>query len=100
MHGSRGCGSHMIPIVHIDRRKKFTSSTLPESVVQKLAAAFRASPFWRDAWKRPMFRAAARDTLRENAGLILIGPRVSFDVPAPFNEMFEPIEIGATLGGN
>lgn len=85
-------------IVHVDKRKNFSSTTLPADALQRLEASFRAIPWWRDKWTAKTFRVAARDVHREHGGLVLIGPGVKFDIPPPFLEMFEAIEIGTGLG--
>ena len=92
--------SYMIPFVHIDRVHKFSSPTLPGPSLEKLESTFRSASRWRDRWKNVDFQAAVRDSLGEHAGLILIGSEMPFEMPPPFNEMFEPIEIGSGRGGN
>jgi hypothetical protein len=85
-------------VVCVDKKKKFSSATLPSDALQRLETAFGAGSWWRDRWTAKAFREAARDVLREHGGLVLIGPSVKFEVPPPFSEMFEPIEISTGLG--
>ena len=85
-------------VVHVDRKKNFSSPTLPDEALRRLEAVYRSVPWWRDRWRAKLFRDAARAALREHGGLTLIGPDVKIDVPPPFSEMFEPIEIGTGLG--
>lgn len=84
-------------VVHVDKKKSFSSPTLAGETLRRLEAAFRSGSWWRDKWTARAFRAAARDVLREHGGLVLIGPSVKFEVPPPFSEMFEPIEISTGL---
>lgn len=86
------------PIVHIGRRRQFTSATLPAPDLESLAAAYRAAPWWRERLKNPRFRAAARDVLRRHGSLVLLGPSVNVQNAPPFAELFEPIEFSAGLG--
>lgn len=86
-----------VHVVHVDKKKKFSSATLPSDALLRLETAFGAGSWWRDKWTAKAFRAAARDVLREHGGLVLIGPSVKFEVPPPFSEMFEPIEISTGL---
>ena len=85
-------------VVCVDKKKKFSSATLPSDALLRLETAFGAGSWWRDKWTAKAFREAARDVLREHGGLVLIGPSVKFEVPPPFSEMFEPIEISTGLG--
>jgi hypothetical protein len=85
-------------IVHVDRKKNFTSSTLAPDVMQRLESAFRAVPWWRDRWADRRVRDTALAIVRELGGLVLIGPGMRFENPEPFNELFEPIEIARPLG--
>lgn len=92
-----------LPVTHvvsIDRRKRAASPTLPPDALQFLEAAYRSAPWWRDRWTCPGFRAAAREVMRKQGGLAILGPGVSFEVPPPFVEMFEPIELGLVVGRN
>jgi hypothetical protein len=90
----------MVPIVQIDRDRKFLSPTLSGPALERMASAFRSASRWRDRWKNANFQAAVRDVLHESGGLILFGTEMPFQAPPPFNEMFEPIEIGSGRGGN
>lgn len=85
-------------VVCVDKKKKFSSATLPSDALLRLETAFGSGSWWRDKWTAKGFRAAARDVLREHGGLVLIGPSVKIEVPPPFSEMFEPIEISTGLG--
>lgn len=80
-------------IVKVDRRKVFASDTLPAEQLVRLEAAFRAGRWWRDRWADREFRSEARRVMRECGGLVLIGPGVSFEIPAAFDEFFEAIEV-------
>ncbi len=85
-------------VVRVDRRKGFSSGTLDGPAVERLQSAFGATRWWRDRWAARGFLDAARDVMRQEGGLAILGPGMSFDVPPPFSEMFEPIEIGRGLG--
>ena len=87
-------------VVHVDRKKNFSSQTLPDPELKRLETAFRAVPWWRDRWTDRKFRAAAMQIVRDSGGLALIGPGMSFETPQPFAEFFEPIEIATGLGYN
>lgn len=90
-------GSTVTHIVQIDRHRKFASSTLAPPVVAQLEAAYHASPWWRDRWTNRQFREAAREVLHRSGSLVLLGPRIRFDVPPAFTEFFEPIEVALAL---
>src|SRR5262245_46747349 len=90
----------MIPTVYINGGHNFAAPSLPGPAVEQLALAFRSASLWRDRWKNTNFQAAVRDILRDHGGLILIGSEMPFQLPPPFNEMFEPVEIGSGRGGN
>lgn len=83
----------MTHIVHVDRRRNFSSPTLGAEQVRQLESTFQAVPRWRDRWTNHKFIAAARAVLRAEGSLVLVGPGMSFEIPPPFVEMFEPIEI-------
>ena len=85
-------------VVCVDKKKKFSSATLPSDALLRLETAFGAGSWWRDKWTAKAFHEAARNVLRKHGGLVLIGPSVKFEVPPPFSEMFEPIEISTGLG--
>lgn len=87
-------------VVVVEPRKHFASATLPATTVERLRAAFCASRWWRDAWTSAPFRSAARDVLHEHGSLVLLGPRMPFEVPPPFEEFFEPVEVAVGLGDN
>lgn len=85
-------------IIRVGREKSFASDTLEPAQLARLEAVFRAVRWWRDRWRERSFRAEARRVMRESGGLAFIGPGVHFEVPPPFDEFFEAIEIaGATL---
>lgn len=83
-------------VIHVDNHKKFTSPTLAPELVARLEKMLRASPWYRDGWSRRQFRDIALATLRSGAsgGLVILGPRLGFDVPPAFEHLFEPIELG------
>jgi len=85
-------------IVLVDRRRNFTSTTLPPDGAAELESAFRAVPWWRDRWSHSNFRAAARRALARHGGLALLGPGTRLEPPPPFTEMFEPIEVAGGFG--
>ncbi len=87
-------------IVRVNRRRAFSSATLPEQVRARLESVFRAARWWQDRWAHRAFRAAAREVLHVHGGLALIGPGVKVEAPAPFEDMFEPIEITGWIGGD
>lgn len=84
-------------VVHVDKKKVFSSTTLSSDALRLMETAFRAVPWWRDKWTAKTFRDAVRQVHREHGGLVLLGPSIKFDVPPAFSEMFEPIEIGTGL---
>ncbi len=93
-----GMNRHATAVVQVDRHKHFSSPGLSASALQQLESAFRAGSWWRDRWANRRFRAAARDALREAGSLLLVSPGVSFEIPPPFVEMFEPIELVGGAG--
>ncbi len=84
-------------IVLVDKKKQFSSPTLPIAAINRLAAVFKSIPWYRDRWSHRTFRAALLGTLRTDApaGLVVLGPGMPFEPPPPFTEAFEPIELGA-----
>lgn len=90
----------MAHLVQIDRRRRFTSATLPEAARARLEAAYLSGRWWRDRWTSRGFRDAVRDANREQGGLILLGPALPFEPPPPFAEWFEPVEVGAGTGSD
>lgn len=88
----------MTHIVRFERRTELSSDTLPPAVVANLEAAYNERPWWRDRWTAARFKSAARDALHAHGSLVVLGPRMQFDVPPPFAEFFEPIEVAVGLG--
>lgn len=84
-------------IVRVDRRRVFESATLPAEALLQLQQAFRGTPWWSDGWGHRRFRAAARGVLHAHGSLALIGPGTALNVPPPFAEFFEPIEIAGQV---
>ncbi|QDV91041.1 hypothetical protein RAS2_21300 [Phycisphaerae bacterium RAS2] len=90
--------SAAVHFVHVDRCKQFTSPTLGSDALAGLKQAFLTRFWGLDRWANAVFRHAVRDLARDRGGLVLIGPGVPFDMPPPFTEKFEPIEVGRGLG--
>ncbi len=65
-----------------------------------MEAAFRAGSWWRDRWSSVAFRRACRSVQQSAGSLVLLAHGLPFDMPAPFEELFEPIEIGTGFGGH
>jgi len=84
-------------VVHVGRRSTCSSETLPPHAVTRIQEALRSSPWYSDRWSRREIRTVARDVLREEApgGLVLIRESTRVTVPAPFEQFFEPAELGA-----
>ncbi|MEP0845215.1 MAG: hypothetical protein HRF50_00180 [Phycisphaerae bacterium] len=84
-------------IVLVDRRRRCASAGLPAAALARLENALGRGVWFGDRFARKTFRAAALETLRREApgGLAIIGPGIHFDVPPPFSEHFEPIQLGA-----
>lgn len=83
-------------IVLVDRRRRCASEELPAAALDRLEAALGGGVWFGDRFARKTFRAAALETLRREApaGLAIVGPGMHFDVPPPFSEHFEPIQLG------
>lgn len=91
----------MTHIVRVDRRKNFTSSSLPADLTECLEGAFRRVPWWRDRWADRGFRSTALGIARDfGCGLVIFGPGRMFEVPPAFDRFFEPIELFGGLGSN
>lgn len=87
-------------IVRVARDKSLASETLSADQLGGLASTFRAVRWWRDRWSDRAVRTEARRVMRENGSLVIIGSGVRFDIPQPFDEFFEAIEIARATTGN
>jgi hypothetical protein len=85
-------------IVRVNKKKQFSSDSLPPPALNQLASLFKSLPWYRDRWSHKKFRRAILQTLHSDApgGLILLGPNIPVTPPPPFPEHFEPIELGAS----
>lgn len=74
-----------------------SSATLAPAALRRIESALRRIPWYRDRWSAKSFRVTLAELLRTSVpgGLVLIGPRTKFDVPPPFEHLFEPIELGS-----
>jgi len=84
-------------IVRYDRKRKLTCDTLAPAALRRLGEALSAEPWWSDRWARKSFRAIVLQVIRESApsGLVFIGPGIHIELPPPFGELFEPIELSS-----
>lgn len=87
-------------IVRPDGNDVFASATLPPEALDRLRAAFRTGGRWSNPWRNPKLREAARHILAEHGSLAILGGSAAIDVPAPFTEPFDPIELNPPTGGN
>lgn len=95
-------------VVQADRRYRCTSETLPPAALEPLERVLRPWPWFGDRWWKRTVRDAASDLLRTAArgGVAIVGPRMRFQIPSPFEAAFEPIRLGTndpqlrTLGGD
>lgn len=85
-------------VIVVNRRREFSCATLDAAALGSLEGAFRRVPWWRDRWTHASFRsrldAMRRDELRD--GVALVGPHTVAHVPPPFDDAFEPIELGVS----
>src|SRR5262245_52586465 len=89
-------GAHLI---RVDRRWNFTSDTLDPAELGQLEAVSRSSRWYQDRWALSAARDAALALLApDRPGLVLLGPKLQFDVPPPFPDMFEPIALDGPYG--
>lgn len=87
-------------IVLVDGGRNFTSTAFTAVDLGGLQAAFRAVPWYRDRWTNKNFRAEVLRFIQQTAsgGVVLIGPRIKFPIPPPFDELIEPIQLNGGLG--
>src|SRR5262245_8912565 len=73
------------------------SPTLQPAALQDIRTALRSVPWYRDRWSAKSFRTSLIRIFQRYSpgGLILIGPRTKFEVPPPFEHLFEPIALGS-----
>lgn len=88
--------SRAIPhIVRVDRRGAMSCPTLDGRHLGDLQAALRMQPWYSDRYGRKAFRQRVLEIMTSaNAGIVLMGPNMSFEPPPPFDEFFEPIRLG------
>lgn len=88
-------GAH---VIRLDRRSRYSCETLAPAAVSALESVFRNCRWWIDRWHNRKFRSAALEMLNRGApeGLAIVGPRMSYEIPKPFCEFFEPIEFGVS----
>lgn len=84
-------------VVSVERKRGLCSATLDPKALDELTAAWRATPWYRDAWSYSKFRGAALQFMLRRApgGLAFVGRGLRIERPPPFTDPFEPIEFGS-----